>query len=65
MTPKIFVLDDCAHGRQIFGRGDQLTAKNSGFEGVAESLLVGLVVIADILSPTGTFTAAALELISL
>lgn len=63
MTPKIFVLDDCEHGRQIFGRGDQLTAKNPGFEGAAESLLVGLVVIADILSHAGTFAAAALDLI--
>lgn len=64
MTPKFFVMDDCAHGRQIFGRGDKLTAKNLEFEGAAENLLVGLVVSSDILSPTGTFAEAALGLTS-
>lgn len=64
MTPKVFGLDDCTHGRWRFGVGDKLTAKHPGFEGAAESLLEGLASTADILSPTGTFAAAAFELTS-
>lgn len=60
MTLKDFYLDNCKHRRQSrFGMEDKFTAKHSGFEGAAESLLEGLVGSADILSSTGSFAAAA------
>lgn len=63
VASKIFGLDDREHERQRgFGIGDKLTiAKHPGFEGVAESMLEGLVGSADILSPIGTFATAAFK----
>lgn len=63
VASKIFGLDDHEHERQRgFGIGDKLTiAKHPGFEGVAESMLEGLVGSADILSPIGTFATAAFK----
>lgn len=65
MISKDFDLDDCEHGRRSrFGMEYKFAAKDPGFEGAAESLLVGLAGSADIPSPTGSFAAAAFKLIS-
>lgn len=65
MISKDFDLDDCRHGRwSRCSMEDKFTAKHPGFEGAEESLLPGLAGSADILSPRGSFAAAAFKLTS-